>query len=84
MTMNKPCFLTRNPTLITLGIIIFLISSSIYQSPKHPYTKALTSLIKKIDLDNKFKKIELKGEVPSIFERKSGCVFFYKMSKPIT
>ena len=54
----------------------------IFKSPKHPYTKALTSLIKKIDLDHKFKKIELKGEVPSIFERKSGCVFSSRCQNP--
>ena len=54
----------------------------IFKSPKHPYTKALTSLIKKIDVDHKFKKIELKGEVPSIFERKSGCVFSSRCQNP--
>ena len=34
MTIKKPRFLTRNPTLVTLGIIVFLISSTMYQSSK--------------------------------------------------
>ena len=57
-------------------------TEKIFKSPKHPYTKALTSLIKKPDIEHKFKKIELKGEVPSIFERKSGCVFSSRCQNP--
>ena len=34
MAIKKPHFLTRNPTLVTLGIIVFLISSTMYQSSK--------------------------------------------------
>ncbi|HIA60705.1 MAG TPA: hypothetical protein EYN94_03680, partial [Pelagibacterales bacterium] len=57
-------------------------SEKIFKSPKHPYTQALTSLIKKPDIDRKNQKIELKGEVPSIFERKSGCVFSSRCQDP--
>ena len=35
MTIKIPRFLTRNPTLVTLGIIIFLISCTMYQSSKN-------------------------------------------------
>ena len=34
MNIKKPSFLPRNPTLITLGIIVILISSIMYQSSK--------------------------------------------------
>jgi hypothetical protein len=34
MTINKSGFLSRNPTLVKLGIIVFLIFSIIYQSSK--------------------------------------------------
>jgi hypothetical protein len=34
MTIKIPSFLNRNPTLVTLGIIVFLISSTMYQSSK--------------------------------------------------
>ena len=57
-------------------------TEKIFKSPKHPYTKALTSLVKKPDIDHKNQKIELKGEVPSIFERKSGCVFSSRCQNP--
>ena len=57
-------------------------SEKIFKSPKHPYTQALISLIKKPDIDRKNQKIELKGEVPSIFERKSGCVFSSRCQNP--
>ena len=57
-------------------------TEKIFKSPKHPYTKALTSLAKKPDIDHKNQKIELKGEVPSIFERKSGCVFSSRCQNP--
>ena len=42
----------------------------------------LVSLIKRYDLNNKNQKIELKGEVPSISERKSGCVFSSRCENP--
>ena len=54
----------------------------VFNSPIHPYTKALVSLIKRYDLNNKNQKIELKGEVPSISERKSGCVFSSRCENP--
>ena len=55
------------------------ITENIFNSPVHPYTKALVSLIKKNHFN---KKIELKGEVPSILDRKSGCVFSSRCEKP--
>ena len=58
-------------------------TEKIFNSPVHPYTKALVSLIKKNDLNNNNnKKIELKGEVPSILDRKSGCVFSSRCENP--
>ena len=57
-------------------------TENVFNSPLHPYTKALVSFIKKYDFNNKNQKIELKGEVPSISERKSGCVFASRCEHP--
>lgn len=58
-------------------------SSSIYQSPKHPYTEALLSSIPLADpiLEKKRPKIVLKGEVPSIFNLPQGCPFHPRCPK---
>lgn len=48
---------------------------TIYNSSKHPYTKALISAFPDPDPDEKKDRIILKGEVPSPINRPSGCAF---------
>lgn len=47
----------------------------IYDSPKHPYTKALLSAIPKESPDDRKERIILRGSVPSPINPPSGCHF---------
>ncbi len=48
---------------------------SIYENPRHPYTKALLSSIPSIDAGHKKDRIILKGDVPSALSPPGGCHF---------
>ena len=50
-------------------------ANTIYNSPKHPYTKALISASPIPNPDIKRDKIRLKGEIPSPINMPKGCVF---------
>ena len=50
-------------------------SEAIFKSPRHPYTKALLSANPEPDPDAQDDRLELKGEVPSLLARPTGCEF---------
>lgn len=50
-------------------------AKTIYESPQHPYTKALLSAVPVPDPRRKSKRILLSGEVPSPINPPSGCKF---------
>ncbi len=50
-------------------------TEDIFQNPMHPYTKALLSVIPKLDPKKRTKKIVLKGEIPSPIDPPLGCRF---------
>jgi peptide/nickel transport system ATP-binding protein len=49
-------------------------TGELYQSPRHPYTRALLSAIPELGRQ-KAKHIKLKGEVPTPIDLPTGCVF---------
>ncbi|MBK4765387.1 MAG: dipeptide ABC transporter ATP-binding protein [Pantoea sp. Brub] len=49
--------------------------NNIFKNPKHPYTKALLSAIPNLASDLELKKIKLQGELPSLMDFPTGCVF---------
>ncbi|MFT5114481.1 MAG: oligopeptide/dipeptide ABC transporter ATP-binding protein [Parasphingorhabdus sp.] len=50
-------------------------TDEIFANAKHPYTLALLSANPEADPDAQINRIELKGEVPSLFQRPGGCEF---------
>ena len=50
-------------------------TEEIFDSPKHPYTRALLSAVPKMDPQTGVEKIRLEGDVPSPINRPSGCYF---------
>jgi oligopeptide/dipeptide ABC transporter ATP-binding protein len=50
-------------------------SQQIFSQPRHPYTAALLAANPSPDPDAQASQIELKGDVPSLLQRPSGCEF---------
>ena len=50
-------------------------TEEIFDSPKHPYTRALLSAVPKMDAQTGLEKIRLEGDVPSPINRPVGCHF---------
>ena len=50
-------------------------TEEIFDSPKHPYTRALLSAVPKMDPQTGVEKIRLAGDVPSPINRPAGCYF---------
>ena len=48
---------------------------SLFGNPLHPYTKALLSAVPEADPEIRFKRIQLKGEMPSAVNPPKGCRF---------
>jgi oligopeptide transport system ATP-binding protein len=74
-------FMSRRVAVMYLGRIVELAdAASIYESPKHPYTKALLSAVpvpdpKTVDAPGRPARIVLAGEPPSPTNPPSGCPF---------
>ncbi len=50
-------------------------AASIFSEPRHPYTSALLAANLKPDPSIEWHRPQVKGEVPSLFDRPSGCEF---------
>ncbi|GAJ02618.1 unnamed protein product [marine sediment metagenome] len=58
-------------------------TENIFENPLHPYTKALFSVVPKLDPKKRIKKIILKGEIPSPINPPLGCGFHTRCSEKI-
>jgi len=56
-------------------LVEFASTGKLFDSPKHPYTKALLSAIPFVDPDQEFDPIRLDGEIPNPGNLPTGCRF---------
>jgi oligopeptide transport system ATP-binding protein len=69
--------------IMYLGKIVELADAdSIYQNPRHAYTKALISAIPLPDPDSNRERRLLEGDVPSPINPPKGCAFGHRMHHP--
>ncbi|MEI9425913.1 ABC transporter ATP-binding protein [Mesorhizobium sp. Cs1299R1N1] len=74
--LNVVRHMTDRMAIMYLGRFIEVgTTERIFDQPSHPYTEALLAANPEPDPDATLNRIELKGEVPSLFRRPSGCEF---------
>ncbi|MER8684170.1 ABC transporter ATP-binding protein [Mesorhizobium sp. M1405] len=74
--LNVVRHMTDRMAIMYLGRFIEVGSTErIFEHPRHPYTEALLAANPKLDPDAVLNRNELKGEVPSLMRRPSGCEF---------
>ncbi|MGN1003437.1 MAG: ABC transporter ATP-binding protein [Oscillospiraceae bacterium] len=68
--------ISHNISVMYLGQLVETgAAADLFDTPLHPYTKALLSAIPSLDIDKPKKRIELKGEIKSPINPKPGCRF---------
>jgi peptide/nickel transport system ATP-binding protein/oligopeptide transport system ATP-binding protein len=69
-------YITDRVMVMYLGKVVELSNTAeLFDTPYHPYTKALLSAIPSLDPDEKKERIILQGDVPSPIDPPTGCRF---------
>lgn len=75
-------YISDRIAVMYLGRIVELAEAeSLYANTCHPYTQALLSAIPVADLDHKFQRVVLEGDVPSPIDPPNGCPFHPRCRK---
>ncbi|MDW6023680.1 ABC transporter ATP-binding protein [Mesorhizobium sp. BAC0120] len=74
--LNVVRHMTDRMAIMYLGRFVEVGSTErIFERPRHPYTEALLSANPQPDPDALLDRVEIRGEVPSLMRRPSGCEF---------
>ena len=69
-------FIASRIAVMYLGRIVELApAASLYEAPRHPYTRALLSAVPSVDAGHRKDRTILQGDVPSPIHPPSGCAF---------
>lgn len=72
--------MSHDINVMYLGLIMEELKGDRLKETRHPYTQALISAVPVIDIENKRKRVVLKGDVPSPVDPPSGCRFHPRCS----
>lgn len=74
--LNVVSYLSDTVAVMYLGHVVeYAGTESLFEAPRHPYTRALLSAVPSVETDQPSQMASLKGEVPSPMNPPPGCKF---------